>query len=300
MSHERSRLSEVAPLDAVGRDLERAAEQGGQGPRYVGPVAAGAVAALLLAATVFTAPGRAVAEQLGELVGIGDEPTQDRLRTPAGSDYPAVVIGTGETPGGERYEIVASSPPQVTDDGERAACISVEVPGFEGPELASCFGEEPMQLAERVIDPLALTGGAKLSPTRLMVQGLALPEVARVEVRHPSATGALETTEANLGLLDEELASRIDLSFQAGYFIAFLPEAVIPSEARQEHAEWRPAGEPFVRSRAAIDAMRAALAQIEVVAYGAEGEELARRSLDSEANVGLLDPPAAPPPALAP
>src|SRR4051812_24874229 len=68
-----------------------------------------ALTAGLLIALAFTPPGRAVTAQLGELVGIGEEPTVDRDNPEASvvATGRQVVIATGTTPSGERYEMSA-------------------------------------------------------------------------------------------------------------------------------------------------------------------------------------------------
>lgn len=314
MSDESSRMSDVPALDSLGRELQHAADQSaGVRRRWAAPAVGAAVAAsLIVAASVFTAPGRALAEQLGELVGIGDEPTQPRQPATTGSDYPAVVIGVGQAPGGERFEIVASGPRAVdaeaaVDRGAIAvdrgaiACIFVELPTVDTTEAGSCMTEESQAgLAETGIAPISLLGNPTLSPTRLIVQGLVLPEVARVEVRYESPAGTPQTSDVTLASLDAELGARIGVDEQAGYFVAFLPEELVPPAQVVQYGENPPPGVPFIRPTPSIEDAEAALAEIEVVAYDGGGEEIARRSLDEGPSSRTLYGPAASPPALAP
>lgn len=298
-------LGGAPALDRLGARLALAAEReyGAARRRRVTISAAFTATIALALALTLTPTGRALADRLSELVGIGDEPTQPRLRTPAGDDYPAVVIGTGETPGGEPFEIVASGP-SAREGEPPATCIGVELPRIEGPEAISCTGQgATASLPETVIEPLALIGHPTLSPSRLIVQGLALPDVARVEVRYTSTAGEHQTVDAAFGSLDDELAARIGVAERAGYFVAFLPEDLVPPVGDRA----RPEGVPFIRSAAereaekeALAAANSALAGVEVIAYDDAESVVARRNLAAGPGAGLIYPPAAPPPALDP
>src|SRR5687768_845903 len=81
-------------------------------PRRPPATVIAALVALLVAALSLTPFGHAIAERIGDLIGIGDEPTRERI-DPAGE--PAVVIGVGDV-SGRPFEIVASTDPAFGKD----------------------------------------------------------------------------------------------------------------------------------------------------------------------------------------
>ena len=240
--------------------------------RRVGPAVPGAIrkrrARLLLIATVvtvgvllpasFTPPGRAVAETVGSLIGIGDEPTQQEHRD-------AVVIGTGEAKTFP-YEVVAtgadesmSSPP-----GEAPTpCISVEFPGIHGGG-ADCLTDAAMAGLDHsgVSNPFIYGAPAELAPdAELVVQGLAMPSVTKVTITYVTGEGQTVSMPAQLSYLGGELSRKIEVSDEARFYLAFLPPGVLDPPPF--------AGAPltFAEAQRAVDG-------IKVAAYDSAGEQV--------------------------
>lgn len=192
----------------------------GQSARWRTHSFAVAVAALLLvlALGALTPFGRAVAEELAELVGIGDEPSREQDAT---GDEPAVVIGVGQAPSGESFEIVASTEPAVGQPVGEATCISLDFPATSGPVTAACLTEALLTEVDRKgIAAGAVRGSGRLAES-LLVTGLVEPSAELVVAEH-GVTGR-ERTEAELAVLDPELAEVIGSRDRVTFFVAFLP-----------------------------------------------------------------------------
>lgn len=252
-------------------------------------------AALLIVAGAVTPPGQAVAERLGELVGIGDEPTELGGRT-------AVVIGTGESRA-YPYEIVATSdaPNMIQRPGEPpVVCISVEFPNVSGVQVANCLNPEVQRaLSDQVIEPIVYAAPEALFPdAELIVQGAAVPEVETVRVTYRTVDGALHESLASVSFLGGELSDQIGVDDETRFFVAFIPTDVLePPETDN--------------GPLSIENAKQALADVQLTALDAEGNVLVSTDLDRSPNeaerlAGLLAPTvrfagssglAAPPPA---
>lgn len=267
-------------------------------------VATPATAAILAAAMALTPGGRALAERIGELVGIGDEPTRNSV---ALIDEPAVVIGAGESPNGTAYEVVASADMNIYRDESPDTCIGIDFPGIDAPSNAGCLtGELSRSIDERVITATAFLGSTELGHERLIVDGLASPEVASAEIEWVAENGSIERHPVAVSHLTGELARDIGASREAAFLLAFLPEDLVPpppsaTDSQPSFAVPAPApgtipDSPGAGSEAGPligrdippvslpgdrddSPARAALARLSVVAYDGDGSEIARQSL---------------------
>ena len=306
-------LAELDPAaeisDGLGSDALRRARERAMQLAAAKPGAAGARtprrptrrlvlgAATVLVAASFTPPVQAVAERLGELVGIGDEPTRS---IDSGIAEPAVVIGEGNSPNGTAYEVVASADMNIYRDEQPPTCISLDLPHTDGPTNAACLsGEVTDSLERQVLRPTAYLGSTELGSDRLIVDGLARDAVASAEVQRRLDDGSIERYPAGVSHLDGELAARIGTTSTAAFIVAFLPSDLVPPPPG-ELGELRgqdipvPAPAPgdigqkdpgypegMVDPRASASAAEAALGRLSLVAFDSAGRELARQALDS-------------------
>jgi len=222
-----------------------------------------AVGITVAALVALTPAGHAVAERLGDLVGIGDEPSEVHGRT-------AVVIGTGkekEYP----YEIVASSAGfnRIERPGDPpVVCISVEFPGVSGVQAANCLtGAAKAALPERLIDPIAYGAPSSLYPdAELIIQGLAVPEVESMELAYTSVDGTQSEAPVSVSYLGGALSEQIGVDEETRFFVAFIPADVLEAPARADG--------PLT-----IENATQALADIQITANDASGHVLATKDL---------------------
>ena len=224
----------------------RAGARAGRATRLRSWLAAGLVAVALVG---LTPPGQSLAEAIGELAGVGDEPTEPELRGGFGSNR-AVVIGTGTSPNGTPYEVVAAhaSDPEfgmegITQDGpisvnggrDRASyeddCAGLSVPGGDErtpletvtqrlcltPELYSALEDNPITLS--VTSETDLTDGPAL---RMSGFALGPAQDVRLELRTEAGT---QTIEPEVYELDDELAAQIGAASPFRFYVAFVPVA---------------------------------------------------------------------------
>jgi hypothetical protein len=267
-------------------------------------VATPATAAIVAAAMALTPGGRALAERIGELVGIGDEPTRSSLGL---IDEPAIVIGAGESPNGTAYEVVASADMNIYRDESPETCVGIDFPGSDAPSNAGCLtGELSRSIDERVITPTVFLGSAELGRERLIVDGLASPEVVSAEVERVAEDGSIERHPVAVSHLTGELAREIGASREATFLLAFLPEDLVPpppaaTDPQPSFAIPAPApgtipdspgagseAGPVIGRDIPVPTLpgdhggspaRAALARLSLVAYDGDGSEIARESL---------------------
>jgi hypothetical protein len=236
------------------------------------PVARRVALALVLVGVVcfsFTPPGRAIAEDVADLVGIGDAPTVDHdeqgpVRPTAG----AVVIGTGTTPDEVRFEIVAFEGQRSEAEQQRTelvdpsvgTCVALDWPDV-GPHTASsiCIGgpqRDPLPTPS-ITDREGTESEGALGPgAALTVQGLVGPTVDELTLTYETPSGEPVAAPLTLAKLDSDLARQVGAEQEFGFFVAFLPD---------EHV-----GEGGYFS----DVMTT----VELVAYG-DGEEIKRLDL---------------------
>jgi hypothetical protein len=208
-------------LEALERELVARAEQR-LGPRRPPGIVVAALVALLVGAMTLTSFGQAIAERIGELIGIGDEPTRERI-DPAGE--PAVVIGVGDV-SGRPFEIVASTDPAFGKDRGHATCFSLDFPGAADPASAGCLTKALRSDVRRhgISATAAVLPRGSLPHTRTLVTGVAGPGAERVLITSTSTSAVFPTTLARLG---PGLGRRIGTGVRASFFVAFLPREAL-------------------------------------------------------------------------
>lgn len=260
-------------------------------------VLASACAAGAFVAFSFTPPGRAVAGDVAELIGIGGPPTidHDEQGGPFQPTSEEIVIAKGATEDATRFEIVAfegkqseqalrqraqlqqqvlerireaeeatgeESPPFVLPDVGLSAgtCIALDWIDQPNPRGGSVCIDGPPR------NPLSIGGysdteGSYGPAAEVIVNGLTSPEVARVGVSYETPGGERVAADVALGRLEGELAERAGASQEFGAFFAFIPA---------RHAD-RP------EARAGDGGFGAdVINTVEAVAYGESGEEIKR------------------------
>ena len=188
---------------------------------------AGAIPALLVAAIVafgLSAPGRGLAEELAELVGIGDEPTEEPVFAPPDSSVNDIVIGVGRSASGFAYEVVGA---QYQSGGEEPSlCFRASFPGRDYRGTLQCL--TPAFLADFASDKTiatAFSGPGELGRSeRTVVAGVVGWQVARVQV-----AGMDEREGAEIFRLTPELRAELGTEIEAGYFVALVPGSEAPA-----------------------------------------------------------------------
>lgn len=184
--------------------------------------AACAVAALAAVAAIgaLTPMGRSAAAAVAEVVGIGDDST---IQDHPDQDGRSVVVGTGEAPGGTRYEMVAYH----GKSGQ--SCLAMDWPTM-GPGFrtsSTCLDEDPLKAP---VWPFGASATDQLRPeAALTVYGLADPTVARVRVTYRGASGIEHEAPADLARVTGQLQEEAGTPIPIDYFVAFLPAEVMPS-----------------------------------------------------------------------
>lgn len=234
---------EFPTLETFGAELKKAASEPvrrTKGIRWAVVTPALAGLALLALLGAFTGPGRAVADQIAELVGIGDDGTIDHAEDPR---YPAsgrgVVIAAGEIPEGPRYELVAFANRPSEDQrefvsgAEVATCISLDFPDLErrGEFNTTCFGVRR--------EPLFISGSSeydggdgRLGPNaRYFVTAETSNEIASVEASYVRADGERVPATVAYGLVDDDVLSRIGGDVSGGQAVIFIPDVRRPDSS---------------------------------------------------------------------
>jgi hypothetical protein len=225
----------IAALDQLGVALRDSCEQ----PRPRGRVRVAMVTALALlvvaTVTVTTAPGRAVAAWVADLVGLSDDtkPETDKQRLSN-----AVLIATEASPGGERYEVYADH------DFDEGLCFNVLWPGDR--RLASC---QPTGIRADLAVPIV----SALAPGTAAAAGLAPAGTAEVEVTYRRGAGAAtDVAPSRVFSLDETLRTELQITPEQDYafFLAFLPEGIgdIAGPSQAQVVAYDESGEPLGRS----------------------------------------------------
>lgn len=226
---------------------------------------AGALGAVFVAAMLsLTPPGRAIAEDVGQLVGIGEPSSFDQS---AISDLPAsgpgLVLASGTIPGSEQpYELVGYASEETSQGGSPGpmSCLNFDLPGLDKPSEAGfnrvCVGGPQ----RRTLDTSGFTDAEDtLGPdARYWVEGLVSPEVSRVEVTYEDADGERQQAPVVLGMLTDEIADQVGAPVELGRFLGFMPDDGIASSA----VGASPDEHPFLET-------------IEVRAFDADGNEIA-------------------------
>jgi hypothetical protein len=253
---------------------------------------------LLLVGFSFTPPGGAIAEEVGEWIGIGDEPT-DSFGTPFGMDAESEdqVIGTGTTPTGVRFEL-AMNTTEVTEPGRRTppfTCVYLSFPDRGvASRAASCLTDAALRGFERgkVIETFPYLGPKALGEqSDLIVNVQGTTEVARVEVAYPDNRGE-QTVAATLAQFEaapaqsaKKLAGGAEprglTPLVSG--VAFLPSTIFRQLPPNEQVPplQRVPGDPGASLDLKLDyhATSRLLRNIRVTAYDVEGNILAEGDL---------------------
>jgi hypothetical protein len=250
-------------------------------------IAAGVVGVLI--ALSFTPPGRVVAGEVGELVGIGEESTVQH----AGNEANSLVVASGEAPGGVPYEIAAFTKFRVKHgeqpgdaeviegdfDGE--LCIDMDLPG--GPQedegVGACFTSENLW---EDVERETFMGNLSFAPpplqpeTELIVAGHASRAVDSVEVTY-ELEGEVESAQVELAQVSQEQADAIGSPRPGSAFFAFISGEVLQEDPAK----------PGVLTSAEI---QRAASTIRITAYDSSGDVLRSGGLrDSWNAVPLLD-----------
>jgi hypothetical protein len=195
-------------------------------PRRQFRLALALTAAAGIVALAFTPPGRAVADWVVDLVGVGEPPTV-APEPPAGGRWNAAppqptVIASGLTARGEPFEWVFQG-------ASKGVCFSLELPAgrFPGEGGGGCSEQIPRASADYPI----LAYGTSSSGAGVEVNGILAPEVKSVELSYP-VDGETQTIDAVMGRISSELLRKAggNPNNPRDVFIAFLPKGVRAEE----------------------------------------------------------------------
>jgi hypothetical protein len=256
------------------------------------------VAAALLS---LTPPGQSLAAAVGDLVGIGHEPSGGPQLANPGETREDTVIAAGTTPSGDPFELVASNPDR--HPGKRLAWPGPQTgvtdlyANFPDADPQAALG---LTLNAGVLRRLA--EGTWISPAlatvpgeeSVMVNAFATPDIERLALivdgnEVPMTSGVLEPYSADDG------------PAPVRYGVGFVPDSSIDVSRLRELAKPLPNAEA---ARAILDPSspeageaRDLLGSIEVVGFDADGNEVYRQdALKSGSTLGVLLGLAGPPP----
>lgn len=250
---------------------------------------AGAAVVLALA---ITPPGRSAVSWAAELVGLASEPTKE---SPLGPSAQEAVIGSGETPNGTAYEVVASTEvPPVGDTTRRITCVRLDLIGVREIRSLTCETNSMRSaLAERKLMPRAVLSPS-LGERGLVIQGLATVDVTEAEIVHRDEGGKTTSYPVEVFELQAPVSDEIDAVAPLKYVVGFIPSSLVPARTPSTPAvplpRIRPSHRPWL-SPEGSDPVRAALDRIAVVAYDEVGEAIGRETLDSPNAALTLYPP---------
>ena len=202
------------------------------------PIPVAIAAALLLIVLVsLTPPGRAVADTIGRLVGIGDEPTLDQSK---GQDLvaegKAVVVAQGTIPGtSQPYEASAyaanDKAPREQAPDKLNSCLNFDLPGLDSQQQVrfdSVCTDRPMPSAldvDAASDNLGRLGDA----ARFSAGGLLSDDVADVRVSYEDSAGDRVQVPVVVARLDDSVAKQTGAPVTFGRFEAFFPDDGLPT-----------------------------------------------------------------------
>lgn len=189
----------------------------------------GGLAGILVAAGLaLTPPVQAVAERIGELVGIGEPATVEQRASKTFG--PVLVAGAGETPDGLPVEIVVFSGGGFSEASEAAPpfqgspklCFGVDYPTKpKSPGGNELCGEPPGAMPM----PGAFDYRSRFGPkTRYSLEGTIGPGVADVEVTYEEESGERVTAPVLMAGLDEQLQQAAGVDVAYGFYVAYLPD----------------------------------------------------------------------------
>jgi hypothetical protein len=189
------------------------------------------VAALAIA---LTPPGRGFAEELGHLVGIGDEPSAE---VPAGEH--AIVIGTGDSVRSFPFEVVATTNGAFA--GKIEICASVQFPTIRGDRIrpaergSQCLtgnrGVSPESFSE---SPNVYAAPEEFGPEGQLLVASIIPAGITPTITYSTIDDAHQVPAAvHVADLSDELGARLhsgEPPFR--YFFAVLPAGVLEGTAK--------------------------------------------------------------------
>jgi hypothetical protein len=221
-----------AVLDQLGSDLRAAAQVRARRSLVRQRIALIGCLALLLAG-LFTAPGRAVADWAAGLVGIGDEPTVPQH---AANEADSIVIGVGEAPNGEAFEVVAF---RLEASGEDDVCIGLDLSAEARMTGGVCVTPDSRQALNSDGVGAGFVGPApeEFAPqTGLIVMGLTTLELDSVTVTYRDGGGEVKDAPVSYFRLTPELSRQIGSDDVVGAYYAFLPGDLLTDPNDGTHA----------------------------------------------------------------
>jgi hypothetical protein len=209
--------------------------------------------ALCFAAVVIAATpqGRDAVSAAAELVGIGEvggPPTRESEigQFPAGSDQ--VVLATGTTADGARFEIVAyRSRERIEGTNEAAVCVNTEFPNARSDGLDSCYAGA-LGFDGLCCSQVVMRDSATSVP---YIEGQVTRDVDAVSISYTDNSGEEREVQAVVGVITPEFAAALEIEHPSGLYMASLPDL----------AENAPTGYP-----------PGPAAPIEITAFSADGE----------------------------
>jgi hypothetical protein len=224
----------IAALDELGAALRDSIQQPRPRDRVRFAVATALALLAVATVTVTTAPGRAVAGWVADLVaGSADtEPETDSERLSN-----AVLLDTEAGPDGVRYQVYADS------DSDEGLCFDVLWPGDR--RLATCR-------LTGISDDVAVPIVSAPDPGTLAA-GVAPAGTAEVEVTYQRSAGAAtDGAPSRVFSLDKTRRTELRITPERDYvfFLAFLPEGIgdIAGPSEAQVVAYDQGGEPLGRS----------------------------------------------------
>jgi hypothetical protein len=270
--------TQLPVVEAFGEQLERAmANRAGPRRRSRRRALGLAFAAVLVAVSLLTAPGRAASGLVGEWLGLaepGDPATVDVPR-PRGQlqkePSSAIVLAAGRAPDGARYEFVlegfAESAKSYPGGEDFRRCLNLEWPDARTGQISpqfGCFPEFPPALLDEAV---VKRGAAIFDPSYtgyVQIAGLARSDVSDIRILYKDEHGAKRDAPVHLAPVTREVRERAGVDRPVGVFIGFLPQAWLGYGARIDPRSCPPKENPYDPDA------------IEVVAYDDEGRVIAR------------------------
>jgi len=187
--------------------------QGTPGRAWLSP--RNGVIGLVILGAALSPPGQALAERVGELIGIGNDPSIPERVAQEGE---SVVVGSGTAPGGQPVELVGFTVESKTGQSEivESTCFTYDLPQAARVSGTCIEASTPAATARVLAAPSAL-----YPESQFVVAGVTRADVDRVEV-----TFAGNPAPIIFGRLDEVLAAQVGSKTDAGTFVAFLPPQV--------------------------------------------------------------------------
>lgn len=228
-SGERRRQQIIQLLDAASPPRRRV------GTRVRTAAVAAGFGFLAVSVLAWTPFGRALADDLGGLVGIGDEPSFDQARNP---DLPAtgraLVVQTGTVPGtAQQFEVAGFSAHAADVSGANESgpagqysCLNLDLLPIESLRQVgyglSCVDESPSTAVS--FDSLSDFEDQLGDRSRYLLAGGLSANVETLEVAYRSSGSRQRVvTPAVVAQLQGELAEDVDAPVAFGRFYAFLP-----------------------------------------------------------------------------